>query len=74
LLAELVGGFERLIAQVSVVGKREGEFAVHEVVGRNSGVVEPLEEVAKGEEALIEGTRYFRVGESGFGCQFTVRL
>jgi hypothetical protein len=36
------------------------------------GMVEPLEERAEGEEALVEGPHYFGVGEGGFCGDFTV--
>lgn len=61
LLAEEVGGREGLVAQIGVVGEGEGEFAVGEVRRGRGRMVEPLEEVAEGEEALVEGAYDFGV-------------
>lgn len=51
VFAEEVGGRVRLVTEVGVVGERESEFSVGEVVRWFDSVVEPLEELAEGEEA-----------------------
>jgi hypothetical protein len=58
----LVGGGEGLISQVGVVGESKCKLAVAKVVGRGRAVVEPLEEVAPREEALVEALHYFWIG------------
>jgi hypothetical protein len=37
-------------------------------------MVEPLEERAEGEEALVEGAHHVGVGEGGLGCDFAVGM
>lgn len=49
-----VCGWERLIAQVGVILQGKSKLAVSEVAGWRRRVVEPLKEVAEGEEALVE--------------------
>ena len=43
-----------MITEVSLVLQGKGKFAVGVVRGRSDGVVEPLEVIAKREEALVE--------------------
>lgn len=52
-----------LVSKVGIVRKSEGEFSMGEVVGGGWAVIQPMEELAKGKEALIEGTHYFGIRE-----------
>jgi hypothetical protein len=72
LFPQEIGRSKRLVAEVCVVGEGEGEFSVRKVGGGSGGVVEPLEEWAEGEEALIKGAHYVGVGEGGFGGDLAV--
>lgn len=61
LFSEYVGGGKGLISQIGVVGKSECKLSVGEVVLRGWAVVQPLEEVSEGKEALVEGAHNLRV-------------
>lgn len=54
-------GGECLVAQVRVVLESKGELSVPEIVAGDGRVVEPLEEVAEGEETLVEGNHHLRI-------------
>ncbi len=43
-----------MVAEVGVVGEGEGEFTIGEIGGGFYAMVEPLEELAEGEEAGVE--------------------
>lgn len=54
-------GGECLVAEVSVVLKSKSELSVSKIIGGVGRVVEPPEEVAEGEKALVKNEHHFRV-------------
>jgi hypothetical protein len=56
-----------LITQVGIIGQGECEFAVREVVAGHRAVVQPLEQGAPGEQALVERAHDFWVRSSRAG-------
>lgn len=56
-----ISRWESLIAQICIVGESKREFTMVEIVRGSWAVIEPLEELPPGKEALVEALHHFRV-------------
>lgn len=65
ILAHEVSCGKGLVSPYGVVLKRVGEFSMRKVVGWRRAVIQPLEEISPGEEALIECAHDLGVSSTG---------
>jgi len=52
-----------LISKICVILQCEGKLSMTEVIGRLYGMIQPLKQIAKGKQSLIEGQHDFWVCE-----------